>query len=143
MVKAEYEGETCRNPYSRGLEHARDLENQCEKSPLWKHCTIQHGGRKVEFKMDALRAYKYPMVRQVNEGARVRLTDADICMNSKSEFHQPGIVRVVAVRGNVNEEQTGVFPLAGGGGVSGGRGRGSSRGGQGRSRGRGTGSRGQ
>ena len=28
-------------------------------------------------------------------------------MNSKSEFHQPSIVRVVAIRGNINEEQTG------------------------------------
>ena len=37
-------------------------------------------------------------------------------MNSKSEFHQPGIVRIVAVRGNVNDEQMGVFPLAGRGG---------------------------
>ena len=47
--------------------------------------------------IEGLRAYKYPMVRQVNEGARVRLTDADICMNSKSEFHQPGIVRSTSV----------------------------------------------
>ena len=74
--------------------------------------------------MDALRSVKYPMVRQVNEGARVRLTKAHICMNSKSEFHQPGIVRVVAVRGNLNEEQTGVFPQEGQGGGARGRGRG-------------------
>ena len=127
MVKAEYEGETARNPYTRGLEHQRDLENESEKSPLWKHCSIQHGGRKVGFKMDALRSFKYPMVRQVNEGARVRLTKADICMNSKSEFHQPGIVRVVAVRGNLNEEQTGVFPQDGQGGGERGRGRGRGR----------------
>ena len=66
--------------------------------------------------MDALRAFRYPMVRQVNEGARVRISKADICMNSKSEFHQPGIVRVVSVRGNVNEEQTSVSLLAGRGG---------------------------
>ena len=77
---------------------------------------IQHEGRKVQFKMDALRSFRYPMVRQVNEGARVRLSDFDICMNSKSEFHQSGIVRVVVVRGNVNEEQTGVFTPAGRGG---------------------------
>ena len=127
-ISAEYEGETARNPYSRGLEHARDLENESEKSPLWKHCSIQHGGRKVAFRMDALRSFKYPMVRQVNEGARVRLTKADICMNSKSEFHQPGIVRVIAVRGNLNEEQIGVFPLDGRGGGTRGRGRGSTRG---------------
>ena len=87
MIKAEYEGETARNPYTRELEHTRDLENESEKSPLWKHCSNQHAGRKVGFKMDALRSFKYPMVRQVNEGARVRLTKANICMNSKSEFH--------------------------------------------------------
>ena len=45
------------------------------------------------------------MVRQVNEGATVRLTKADNCMNSNYEFHQPGIVRIVAVRGNGNDEQ--------------------------------------
>ena len=67
----------------------------------------------VDFKMDALRTFKYSMVRQVNKGARVRLNIADICMNSKSEFHQPGIVRVKAVRGNVNDEQCGMFPLDG------------------------------
>ena len=34
-------------------------------------------------------------------------------MNSKSEFHQAGIVRVMAVRGNLNEEQAVVFPMDG------------------------------
>ena len=58
---------------------------------------------------------------------RVRLTKADICMNSKSEFHQPGIVRVIAVKGNVNAEQMEVFPLAGGGGGTRGRGNNSGR----------------
>ena len=49
------------------------------------------------------------MVRQVNERA-VRLNKADICMNLRSEFHPTGIVRVVAFRGNENEEQGGLFP---------------------------------
>ena len=123
-MQAAYEGETARNPYSRGMEHENDLKNKSEKSPLWKHCVLQHGGRLVNFKMDALRAFKYAMVRQVNEGARVRLTKADMCMNSKSEFHQPGIVRVVAIRGNVNEEQSGMFPRDGREGRGTGRGRG-------------------
>ena len=84
------------------------------------------------------------MVRQVNEGARVRLQKADICMNSKSEFHQPGIVRVMAVRGNLNEEQAAIFPLDGRrGGPRGGRGRGSMRAGHGNTRGRGARPRGQ
>ena len=69
------------------LEHGKDLENECEKSPLSKHYSIQHRGNKVDFKMDALRSFNYPILRLVNEGARVRLQEADICMNSNSEFH--------------------------------------------------------
>ena len=141
-IEAAYEGETARNPYSRGLEHLKDLENKSEKSPLWKHCTIQHEGRTVNFKMEALRSFEYPMVRQVNEGARVRLSKADICMNSKSEFHQPGIVRVIPVRGNVNEEQAGISLQAGRGGARGGA-RGRGRAGQGGRARRGVRSRGQ
>ena len=33
-ITAECEGETARNPYTRGLEHGEDLENKSEKSPL-------------------------------------------------------------------------------------------------------------
>ena len=140
-MQVAYEGETARNAYSRGMEHEKDLKNKSEKSPLWKHCVLQHGGRLACFKMDALRSFRYAMVRQVNEGARVRLTKADICMNSKSEFHQPGIVRVVAVRGNVNEEQSGMFPRDGRGGK--GRGRGGGRGERGLARQAGSRTRGQ
>ena len=103
----EYEGETGRNGYSRGLEHQNGLRNEDESNPLWKHCTIQHGGRKVHFRMDILKTFKYPLMRQNDEGVRVKCSKADILMNSRSEFHQPGIVRVVAYRGNLNEEQTG------------------------------------
>ena len=72
----------------------------------------------VKFKMSALRSFRYQMVRQVNEGARVWVSKADICINSKSDFHQPGVVRIVAVRGNVNEKQTSVSLLGGRGGSS-------------------------
>ena len=80
------------------LEHGKDLYNECEKSPLWKHCSIQHGGM-------------------------VRLQEADICMNSENEFHQPEIVRVMAVRGQFNEEQAVIFPCDGKRGGTRGRGR--------------------
>ena len=59
-------------------------------------------------------------------------------MNSKSEFHQPGIVRIVAVRGNVSDEQMGIFPLDGRRGRTRGRGRGHNSGRREESRGRGT-----
>ena len=60
---------------------------------------------------------------EANEGAKVGLSKADICMNSKSKFHQPRIVPVNPVRGNVNEEQAGISLQAGkrgeGGGIKG------------------------
>ena len=49
----------------------RDLETKSEKKSLWKHCRIQHGGKNVQFKMDALGAFKYSMVRQDDAGAIV------------------------------------------------------------------------
>ena len=69
-----------------------------------------HDGRKVNFKMDVLKTFKHPLVRQNDEGVRVKCSKADILMNSKSEFYQPGIVRVVAFRGNLNDEQAGAVP---------------------------------
>ena len=54
-------------------------------------------------------------MRQINEGVRIACCDADICMNSKAEFHQPSIVRVTNTLGNNNEEQTGPHPQRGAG----------------------------
>ena len=54
-------------------------------------------------------------MRLVNEGVRIACCEADICMNSKAEFHQPSIVRVTNTLGNSNEEQTGPQPQRGAG----------------------------
>ena len=59
---------------------------------------------------------------------------ADICMNSKTEFHQPSIVRVTANLGNPNDEQTGPQGTGRGRGGGGGRGRGARGGGGGAAR---------
>ena len=112
-MKAVYEGETGRNCYSRGLEHIAGLNNEKDDNPLWKHCQIQHDGRKVDFKMICLKSFKTAFMRQINEGVRIACCKADICMNSKAEFHQPSIVRVTTSLGNTNEEQTGSQPMAG------------------------------
>ena len=47
------------------------------------------------------------------------LSRADICMNSKAEFHQPSIVRVSSNLGNTNEEKQGYIlkVMAGGPGA--------------------------
>jgi hypothetical protein len=132
-LTAVYQGETGRNCYSRGLEHLAGLKNEKEDNPLWKHCQIQHMGQKVAFKMVCLKSFKTAFMRPVNEGVRIACCEADICMNSKAEFHQPSIVRVTTTLDNNNEEQTGPQGAAG---------RGAGRGAR-RGAGRGAGSRGR
>ena len=81
-----------------------------EDNALWKHCQLEHNGEKVEFSMKVLGSFQSTMARQVNEGVRIKRSKADCLMNSKSEFHQHPVVRVVPVRGiqlEQGEEQRG------------------------------------
>ena len=124
---AQYEGESGRNAYSRGLEHQNDLRLEVEESPLWKHCQLEHRGVKQPFFMEALRGFESCLQRQVNEAVRISSTKADLVMNSKSEFHQAPIVRVSVAAGlqlGQGEEQEVVARWRGrGAGISRGTGR--------------------
>ena len=55
------------------------------------------------------------MARQVNEGVRIKRSKADFLMNSKSEFHQHPVVRVVPMRGLQQEQGEAVEQRTGGG----------------------------
>ena len=50
--------ETDRNSYTRGLEHQDGLRNENENNPLWKHCTLVHGGAKQDFSMEVMGCFK-------------------------------------------------------------------------------------
>ena len=87
---AQYDGESARNGFSRGLEHQESLRNEREDSPLWKHCQLVHN----------VRRRKLPQLsRRANEAVRISSNTADHILNSKSEFHQAPIVRVVTTNG--------------------------------------------
>ena len=90
-----YEGETGRNGFTRGAEHQAALRLESKESPLWKHCLLEHEGRKARFSMKVCGQFKSCLVRQVNEPVRIIRANADILRNSKSEFHQAPLVRVV------------------------------------------------
>ena len=49
--------------------------------------------------------HKGAMKRQTNEGVRIRESAASILMNSRQEWRQPDINRVVIFRGNAQEVQ--------------------------------------
>ena len=98
-IVAEYEGESGRNAFARGLEHQADLRNESEKSALWKHCQLQHAGEKQSFMMMVFRGFNSCLERQTNEAVRITSSKAEVILNSKSEFHQAPIRRVVATAG--------------------------------------------
>ena len=118
---AHYEGETGRNPFSRGLEHKRDLKNEKEESPLWKHCQLVHDGRKQEFTMKVLGSFKSCLQRQTNEAVRIVSSEAKYIMNSRSEFHQAPITRVVVSSGLELEQGEETVGMRGRGRGNGGR----------------------
>ena len=97
--QTEYEGESARNAFSRGLEHLEGLRNEREDSPLWKHCQLEHNGEKQTFSMEVVGSFHSCLERQINEAVRITSSKADFVLKSKSEFHQAQIVRLVASNG--------------------------------------------
>ena len=119
-----YEGETGRNAYSRRLEHKEDLKYEKEDTPLWKHCLLAHNGVKQSFVMKPPRNFNSPLQRQANEGVRITASRAHIIMNSKNEWHQAPIIRVVTSSGLAGEQGEDQVPVLPGRGGTEGRGRG-------------------
>ena len=77
---------------------------EAEKHPLWKHCQLEHDGRKVEFSMKVCGRFQSCMVRQVNKPVRMLRSKAHCLMNSNSKFQQAPLVRWVTLSG-LQEEQ--------------------------------------
>ena len=103
-TKAVYTGESGHNIHYRGLAHLQGLERNKPNNVLVKHNELHHGGRegKVEdFRMSLLSGYRRPICRQSREGTEIQsVLDLQkqlgqrkvILMNSRSHFHQPGVV---------------------------------------------------
>ena len=100
------------------------FKKMCDEA-LWKHCQLIHGGEKQTFSMAVVGSFKSCLERQINEAVRITSSKANIVMNSKSEFHQAPIVRVVATNGlqmEQGEEQGWIAVRGRGGGGRPGRG---------------------
>ena len=84
---------------------------------------MEHGVEKINFTMTALRSFRSCLKRQVNEAVRRSSSQADILLNSKSEFHQAPLTRLVAfmgLHGDQGEHQAEqAFPGDGGAGAVG------------------------
>ena len=88
-----YIGETSRNLYSRGMEHSSLYEKESPKSFLHNHQVEQHNSEPADFDVKVIKSVKDPLSRQVTEAVMIKNHTGEL-LNSKSEFHQPPIVRV-------------------------------------------------
>jgi hypothetical protein len=129
-----YYGETGKSNYERGTSHLKDLRDEVEDTPLWKHCQLLHEGTHVKFQMKTTGSFPICEERQSDEGSRVKTSEAKHVLNSKSEWHQPPISRIVVDTGNAAIVQGGAGLQGGARSNQGARGRGGRRG-----RGRGAG----
>ena len=95
-----YVGETGQNVYTRGLKHISNYRVKQTDSPLWKHAQMMHGSRTdVSFSMKVKKTFSDPLSRQVNESVRINNCDTKYQLNSKTEWHGPATVRLVAEGG--------------------------------------------
>ena len=78
---------------------------------------------KQKFKMKCLGGSRSCLERQVNEAVRIEMSKADCVMNSRAEFHQAPLVRVVTVVGLQEEQGEEEQGRGQQGGARGGRGR--------------------
>ena len=92
-----YIGETGRSGYVRGKEHQSAIREPAKykANAFAKHIIEHHqGNTNVKFKVDIIKCYQKPLERQVREGVEILGINADIIMNSKLDFIQPGIRRI-------------------------------------------------
>ena len=96
MKSVLYHGETSKNVYVRGLKHQESYKYKMQNSALYKHAQIDHQSRMdVDYYMKVKSKFRDPLTRQVNEGVRIARCQAEVDLNSKSEWHGPATVRLV------------------------------------------------
>ena len=100
-VLAEYIGETGDNAFHRSEEHKNDVRSKNTKNALAKHLEGHHQQNVADisaFKFNVHSTFSRALDRQVFEGTLISNSEADILMNSKAEFHQPAVTRIVTTR---------------------------------------------
>jgi hypothetical protein len=83
------------------------MDKKKETSPLWKHVTIHHNETAVPFEMEVTGLHKSAMERLNDEIVRIKTSNSNIILNSKNDWAQPALVRIVPVTGNRLETQVG------------------------------------
>ena len=93
---AQYEGETGRSLYERGSSHISEFKRKVSSNCMVIHNLTHHdGSTEFHFKMESIGHFRTPLDRQLNESLRIQHSNADILMNSGSEWRADRVPRAV------------------------------------------------
>ena len=97
-VKASYWGETAASAAVRSSWHLSSMASMAEDSALLKHTISHHQGIHPRYLYIILESFKSAMKHQITESVHIDTAQVDILMNSKAEFHQPAVTRIITTR---------------------------------------------
>ena len=98
---AVYTGESGDSGYVRTGQHKSCVERRDQGNAFSKHLTEFHPDREGDintFKFEVTKIFKQPMVRQIWEAVAIHNSEASLVLNSKAEWEQPVVDRVVVTR---------------------------------------------
>ena len=91
-----YEGESGKNAFARGRKHLQELRSGNKSNCMVIHNTIHHDSpTEQHFMMRVVRTFISPMERQIDESIRINGSEADVVMNSGSEWRADRVPRAV------------------------------------------------
>ena len=125
-VSATYFGESGFSGYYRSQVHKKEIIDKDLENAFAKHLQIHHPeqeGNPNVFNMTVIQTFRKPLPRQTTEAVFIFNNNADIKMNSKTEFRQPAIPRITTTREPPPGEDAGGRGRGRGGGRARGRGR--------------------
>ena len=96
-----YHGRSARTLYTRQGEHITGFESRKPDNALFKHSQLHHPGEIPEFQFQAEKFFPDPTSAQIYEGVSINHSPSTegYLMNSKAEYQQGEVARVVIVRG--------------------------------------------
>ena len=100
-LTAEYHGESGFSAYNRFLSHEQSVNMENENNAFTKHLEMFHPERRRDmsvFKIKVVKTFTKCLDRQVLEGTLINNQPVNIWLNSKVEFHQSVVPRVVLKR---------------------------------------------
>ena len=82
-----YKGQTGRSAYERIGEEVRDWRNKDEKSPLWRHSEVYHGGEDFDLEVKITdKSFGKPSRCMITESVMIEQVKENDAMNSKKEW---------------------------------------------------------